>query len=1170
MSSSLSVQGIKKLLVANRSEIAIRILRACNELGLETVAVYSHEDRFALHRFKADESYEVGKGKDPVAAYLDIDDIIRVALETGADAIHPGYGFLSENPGLAQACLDNGIKFVGPSVDVLNSLGDKVSARQLAYNADVPTVPATKELPHDDQEILRQADQVGFPVMVKASWGGGGRGMRRCYERDKLLAEVESARSESLAAFGRDEVYLEKLVERARHVEVQVFGDAAGTVVHLFERDCTVQRRNQKVIETAPADNLRQSVRDAMTSAAVRLAKTAGYVNAGTVEFLYDVTTEDFYFIEVNPRVQVEHTVTEEVTGIDIVKAQIRIAGGGLIGTKGAKGCGIPQQSEIKCSGFAIQSRVTTEDPENNFMPDYGRIIAYRGATGFGVRLDGGTAFSGAIVTPHFDSLLEKVTAWGPSREEAVARLRRALREFRIRGVKTNLLFLLKVLEHDKFRDDKLTTRFIDNTPELFDFPIRRDRASKLLRFMGEVLVNENPEVKGRKAVERSKLVPLPDVEPIDVGQTPRQIWKESGTDGLVDWIKAQKQLLMTDTTFRDAHQSLLATRMRTFDLVAPLPQYQQALGNMFSLETWGGATFDVAYRFLKEDPWARLKKMREAAPDMLFQMLLRGSNAVGYTNYPDNVVKQFVREAVRAAPGGGVDLFRVFDSLNWVDNMRLAMDAVIEEGGICEATVCYTGDIFDPDRAKYNLKYYVDMAKQLEAAGAHMLAIKDMAGICRPPAVKKLVETLKQEVGIPIHFHTHDTSGGSLASVLAAAEAGVDIADACMGPMSGLTSQPNLGTIAYALAGTERDTGLDQESLNAVAHYWDGARRHYAAFETEMRSGTADVFVHEMPGGQYTNLRQQARATGLDSKWPEVVKRYAQVNRMFGDIVKVTPSSKVVGDMAIFMVSRGLTPEQVEDPDFNVDFPESVISFFRGELGIPTGGFPEVLQAKVLKGEAPLGQRPGALLEPHDVHKDRNYLTETFGLDVDDAPRAEARKQKLDQDLAAYMLYPKVFLDYASHRRDFGDTSVLPTPIFLYGPAEGEEFSIELDRGKRLIIRYLAKSEPDAKGQVTVFFELNGQPRNVVVVDQEVAKGVETRVKATSANHVGAPMPGAVVSLSVAPGDKIEKGDLIVTLEAMKMETNVFATQAGTIQSVHCAPGDQLDSKDLIAAFEG
>jgi len=1166
----MNVPGIQKLLVANRSEIAIRIMRACNELGIATVAVYSHEDRFALHRFKADESYEIGRGLDPVAAYLNIDDVIKVALETGADAIHPGYGFLSENPALAQACLDNGIKFVGPSVEVLNGLGDKVSARKLADNADVPTVPATAELPiGDDAQIMALAKEIGMPVMVKASWGGGGRGMRRVYELDQLLAEVQTAHSEALAAFGRGEVYLEKLVEKARHVEVQVFGDTAGNVVHLFERDCTVQRRNQKVIETAPATNLRQEVRDGMTQAAVRLAKTAGYTNAGTVEFLFDTNTESFYFIEVNPRVQVEHTVTEQVTGIDIVKAQIRIAGGGLIGGDEQTGCGIPDQSQIECRGYAVQSRVTTEDPENNFMPDYGRILAYRGATGFGVRLDGGTTFGGALVTPHFDSLLEKVTAWAPTRDEAILRLSRALREFRIRGVKTNLPFLLKVLDHEKFVADNLTTRFIDNTPALFDFPARRDRASKLLRFMGDVLVNENAEVKGRRSVERSKLVPLPNVQPIDTGLTARQVWKAQGAEGLVDWIKSNPGLLLTDTTFRDAHQSLLATRMRTFDLIAPLPQYQASLGNLFSLETWGGATFDVAYRFLKEDPWARLRKMRAAAPDMLFQMLLRGSNAVGYTNYPDNVVKYFVRQAINSAEGGGVDLFRVFDSLNWVDNMRVAMDAVIEEGGICEATICYTGDIFDPNRAKYSLQYYVDMAKELEAAGAHLLCIKDMAGICRPAAAKKLVEALRQEVGLPIHFHTHDTSGGALASILAAAEAGVDIADAAMGPMSGLTSQPNLGTVAVALRGTDRDTGLDRGALDAVAHYWDGARKHYAAFETEMRSGTSDVFHHEMPGGQYTNLRQQARATGLDSKWPQVVDRYAEVNQMFGDIVKVTPSSKVVGDMAIFMVSRGLTAEQVQDPDVDIDFPESVISFFRGELGIPTGGFPEMLQAKVLKGEAPLGQRPGAMLAPVDLHAERNVLIETFGLDDPTAPKRDARNVRLDQDLSAYLLYPKVFMDYARHRRDYGDTSILPTPIFLYGPEEGEEFSIELDKGKKLYIRYLAKSDPDPKGQVTVFFELNGQPRNVVVLDEEAGKDLATREKATSANHVGAPMPGAIVAVGVKAGDAVAKGDLLVTLEAMKMETNVFATRDGVIKAIHCEPGDQLDSKDLMISFE-
>ncbi|MGB1081474.1 MAG: pyruvate carboxylase [Alphaproteobacteria bacterium] len=1151
-----SPQPIRKLLVANRSEIAIRVFRGATELGIQTVAVYAHEDRFALHRFKADEAYEIGVGMEPIAAYLSVEEIIRVAQLSGADAIHPGYGFLSESPELAAAADAAGITFVGPRAQTLIDLGDKVASRKLAEAANVPTVPATDALPDGDAAADAAGEKIGLPVMVKASWGGGGRGMRRVYDADKLAEEVAIAKREAAAAFGKDDVYLEKLIEHARHVEVQVIGDTHGNVTHLFERDCSVQRRNQKVVEMAPATWLDEDTRQGMCQAAVRLAETAGYQNAGTVEFLYDVRDGAFYFIEVNPRIQVEHTVTEEVTSVDIVKTQLLIAGGATLAE-----AGVPEAEEDRRPrGVAIQCRVTTEDPENAFVPDYGKIVAYRSPAGFGVRLDGGTAFAGAVVTPHYDSLLAKVTVHAPDRDQGIARMSRALAEFRIRGIKTNLPFLQRVVRHDDFRTGVLTTRFIDDTPELFHFPPRRDRASKLLKFLGETVVNGNPEMEGRPAVARAPLQRLPLVDAdTKHRETAKTVFDRDGAAGLVKWIGAQDRLLVTDTTFRDAHQSLLATRMRTADLVAPMAAYENGLRGLFSLEVWGGATFDVAYRFLKEDPWQRLEQMRAAAPSHLFQMLLRGSNAVGYTNYPDNVVKDFVVKAFDN--GRGVDVFRVFDSLNWVDNMRVAIDAVIDAGAICEATICYSGDLLSPDEDKYTLAYYVDMARQFEAAGAHTLAIKDMAGVARPAAAAKLVETLKGEVGLPIHFHTHDTSGGQVATVLAASAAGVDIIDAAMDPLSGLTSQPNLGTIAEALRGLERDPELPRDTLDKIAHYWDGARRHYAAFEADMRAGSSDVFEHAMPGGQYTNLRQQARSLGIEHRWPEVVKRYADVNRLFGNIVKVTPSSKVVGDMALFMVSHNLSPKDVTNPDKEVAFPDSVVSFFRGDLGQPTGGFPQALQTKVLRGEAPLSERPGASLPPVDFAAVRAELAETFGRKPESVS---------DQDIAAYVLYPKVFLDFASHRRDFGDTSLLPTPVFFYGPEVGEELSVEIDAGKRLIIRLLAVSDPDAKGRRTVFFELNGQPRNVVIQDKNAAADITARPVATGApGEVAAPMPGAIVTVNVTVGDEVKKGDVLLSLEAMKMETSVYADRDGRVSEVFVKSGDQVDAKDLLLKFE-
>ncbi len=960
------MKEIKRLLVANRSEIAIRIFRAATELGIENVAIYAEEDKLSLHRFKADEAYRVGAGKGPIEAYLDIDEIIRVAKDTKVDAVHPGYGFLAESPEFAEACAEGGITFIGPKPETMRSLGNKVSARNLAVSVGVPVVPATDPLPTDPDELKRLAAGIGYPVMLKASWGGGGRGMRPIESEANLIDTVRSARREAAAAFGKDEVYFEKLVRRARHIEVQILGDTHGNLVHLFERDCTVQRRHQKVIERAPADGLSNETRLAMAEAALKIGRATHYIGAGTVEFLLDVDTGAFYFIEVNPRIQVEHTVTEVVTGIDIVKAQIRIAEGGHIGVVGETG--VPVQSEIVVDGHALQCRITTENPENNFIPDYGRITAYRGAFGFGIRVDGGTAYSGAVVTRFYDPLLEKITAWAPTPEETIARMLRALREYRIRGVATNLPFLEVVLEHPRFRNNEVTTRFIDETPDLFRYPPRVDRANRIATYIADVTVNGHPEVRGRAKPPAGAAKPE---APRFAGPAPegtKQLFDRLGPEGFARWMLEEKRPLVTDTTMRDAHQSLLATRFRTFDIVGAAESYAKGMPQLLSLECWGGATFDVAMRFVTEDPWERLAKLREKVPNVLLQMLFRGANAVGYKNYPDNVVRYFVKQAAAA----GMDVFRIFDCLNWVENMRVAIDAVAEEGKIAEGAICYTGDILDPKRAKYSLSYYVKLAKELEAAGCHLLAIKDMAGLLRAPAATVLVKALKEEIGIPIHLHTHDTSGLSGATVLAAVEAGVDAFDAAIDSMSGTVSQPCLGSLVAALESTDRATGLSPEAIREISFYWEAVRNQYASFESDLKAGASEVYLHEMPGGQYTNLREQARSLGLTGKWHKVAKAYHAANQLFGDIVKVTPSSKVVGDMALMMVSQDLTPDDVVDPEVEIAFPQSVVEMLRGDLGQPPGGWPKALQEKALKGEEPITVRPGSLLPPADLDAER------------------------------------------------------------------------------------------------------------------------------------------------------------------------------------------------------
>lgn len=1150
--------SIRKILVANRSEIAIRVFRAANELGIKTVAIWAEEDKLSLHRFKADESYQVGRGPHltrdlgPIESYLSIDEVIRVAKLSGADAIHPGYGLLSESPEFADACAQNGIIFIGPKPETMRRLGNKVAARNLAIEIGVPVVPATDPLPDDISEVKKLAAKIGYPLMLKASWGGGGRGMRAIRAEEDLDREVTEAKREAKAAFGKDEVYLEKLVERARHVEVQILGDTHGNAVHLYERDCSIQRRNQKVVERAPAPYLNDAQRQELAGYGLKIAHATDYIGAGTVEFLMDADTGAFYFIEVNPRIQVEHTVTEEVTGIDIVKAQIHILEGYAIGTPES---GVPEQKDIRLNGHALQCRITTEDPEQNFVPDYGRIQAYRSASGFGIRLDGGTAYSGAVITRYYDPLLVKVTASGSTPIEAIRRMDRALREFRIRGVATNLTFVEAIINHPKFQSNDYTTRFIDTTPELFTHMKRQDRATKLLTYVADVTVNGHPETKGRAEPVRDAAKPIvPWFGDRPVVDGTKQLLDKLGPQKFAEWMRNEKRVLMTDTTMRDGHQSLLATRVRTYDIARVASAYAQALPNLFSLECWGGATFDVSMRFLTEDPWERLAMVREGAPNILLQMLLRGANGVGYKSYPDNVVKYFVREAAR----GGMDLFRVFDSLNWVENMRVSMDAVLEENKLCEAAICYTGDILNPDRAKYDLKYYVDLAKQVEKAGAHIIAVKDMAGLLKPAAARTLFKTLREETDLPIHFHTHDTSGISAATVLAAVDAGVDAVDAAMDAFSGNTSQPCLGSIVEALHGSERDPGLDTETIRRISFYWEAVRNQYAAFESDLKGPASEVYLHEMPGGQFTNLKEQARSLGLETRWHEVAQAYADVNRMFGDIVKVTPSSKVVGDMALMMVSQDLTVADVENPDKDIAFPDSVVSMMRGDLGQPPSGWPESLQKKVLKDEKPFTVRPGSLLPAADLAAERKSIEETLGREI------------TDQEFASYLMYPKVFTDYAAAQENYGPTSVLPTPVYFYGLKPEEEVFVDLERGKTLVIVNQAMSETDEKGMVTVFFELNGQPRRVKVPNRAkgASGGVKRKAELGNERQVGAPMPGVVSTVAVTQGQNVKAGDVLLSIEAMKMETALRAERDGSIAEVLVRPGEQIDAKDLLITF--
>ncbi|GAB7388939.1 pyruvate carboxylase [Bacillaceae bacterium] len=1141
----------QKVLVANRGEIAIRIFRACTELNIRTVAIYSEEDSISLHRYKADEAYLVGEGKGPIEAYLDIDGIIEVAKRHDVDAIHPGYGFLSENAEFARRCEEEGIVFIGPTPEHLDMFGDKVKARQMAMKAQIPVIPGTEEPVEHLEDVMHFAKEHGYPIIIKAASGGGGRGMRIVRDASELEEAFNRARSEAKSAFGNPQVYVEKFVENPKHIEVQVIADRYGNAVHLFERDCSVQRRHQKVVEVAPSLSLSEELREKICQAGLRLMKEANYVNAGTVEFL---VTDDgkFYFIEVNPRIQVEHTITELITGIDIVQSQIRIAEGYALTDPEIA---IPEQEKIEKRGYAIQCRVTTEDPANGFMPDTGRILAYRSASGFGIRLDAGNGFPGAVITPHYDSLLVKVSSWALTFEQAAAKMLRTLKEFRIRGVKTNIPFLENVVSHPDFLSGNYTTSFIDTTPELFVFPKRRDRGTKLLTYIANTIVNGYPGLPKKEkkpSFAKPRIPRIPYNVPYREGT--KQLLEQQGAEGVVDWIRRQKKVLVTDTTFRDAHQSLLATRVRTFDLVQIAEATGKLAPELFSLEMWGGATFDTTMRFLKENPWDRLAQLREKIPNVLFQMLFRGANAVGYTNYPDNVIKEFIRESADA----GIDVFRIFDSLNWVEGMRLAIETVRETGKIAEAAICYTGDILDPNRPKYNLDYYIKLAKELEAAGAHILGIKDMAGLLKPYAAYELIRALKQEIGIPIHLHTHDTSGNGMAMLLKAVEAGVDIVDLAISSMSGQTSQPSLNAFVAALERHERATGLDLDNLQKLSDYWEDVRTYYSGFESGMKGSSADVYKHEMPGGQYSNLQQQAKSVGLGDRWEEVKEMYARVNKMFGDIVKVTPSSKVVGDMALFMVQNNLDEETIYEKGETINFPDSVVQFFQGYLGQPYGGFPKRLQEIVLKGREAFTRRPGELLPPVDFAKVERELQEKIGREV------------TKQDLLAYIMYPQVFLEKEQHEAEYSDVSVLDTPTFFYGLRPGEEISVEIEQGKTLIVKLISIGPVQADGMRTVYFELNGQPREITVQDQSVQATVQRKPKVQPGNpkQIGATMPGKVLKIMVEEGDKVKKGEHLIVTEAMKMETTIQAPADGTIKKIYVQEGDAIEAKDLLIEF--
>lgn len=1137
---------MKKVLVANRGEIAIRVFRACAELGISTVGIYAAEDEYSVHRFKADEAYLIGEGKKPIEAYLDIEGIIQVAKEAGADAIHPGYGFLSENLQFAKRCQEEGLTFIGPKLEHLDIFGDKIKAKEAAVKAGIQSIPGSDGPVDSVDEVLQFAKDYGYPIMIKAALGGGGRGMRVAFDDAQALEGYNRAKSEAKAAFGSDEVYVEKYIADPKHIEVQILGDVHGNVVHLFERDCSVQRRHQKVVEVAPCVSLSTELREKICGAAVQLMKHVGYVNAGTVEFL--VSGDDFYFIEVNPRVQVEHTITELITDIDIVTSQLLIAQGKDL----HKDIHIPHQENIYLKGAAIQCRITTEDPLNNFMPDTGKIDTYRSPGGFGVRLDVGNAYAGAIVTPYFDSLLVKVCTHGATFQAAIQKMQRCLKEFRIRGVKTNIPFMQNVIHNRVFQSGNAKTTFIDNTPSLFEFSSTRDRGNKTMKYIGEITINGFPGIdKKAKPFFEVPRVPNEIITQNKEIVTAKKILDKEGPQAVSKWVQEQQAVLLTDTTFRDAHQSLLATRVRTHDIEKIAAQTQFAIPQLFSSEMWGGATFDVAYRFLNEDPWERLRKIRQQMPNTLMQMLFRGSNAVGYSNYPDNVIQAFIKESAKQ----GIDVFRIFDSLNWTAQMEPSIQAVLDTGKIAEAAICYTGDINDPLRSKYDIHYYKQMAKDLESLGAHIIAIKDMAGLLKPQAAYRLISELKDTVDVPIHLHTHDTSGNAIMTYEKAIQAGVDIVDVAISAMSAHTSQPSMSSLYYALLGDKRAPQMDIQKAQALNHYWEDVRPYYQSFENGMNAPQTEVYLHEMPGGQYSNLQQQAKAVGLSDKWDEVKQMYRKVNMMFGDIVKVTPSSKVVGDMALFMVQNQLTEEDLYEKGDTLSFPDSVVSFFEGQLGQPVGGFPEKLQKIILKGRPAITVRPGQLAPAVDFEKVRKELAEKVGF----TPK--------DEQVLSYLMYPQVFLDYCKAYDQFGEVKLLDTPTFFYGMRLGEKINVEIEKGKVLIIRLDEIGEADEEGNRILFFNLNGQRREIVVNDKSIQSTIVHRKKAepTDKNQYGATMSGSVLQVLVKKGDHVKKGDVLMITEAMKMETAIEARFDGVVDHLYVHPGETIQSGDLL-----
>ncbi|GAB4242160.1 MAG: pyruvate carboxylase [Ekhidna sp.] len=1140
----------KKIMVANRGEIAIRVLRAISELHIRSVAIYTHEDRYSLHRYKADEAYQIGANEEPLKPYLDIEEIIAVAKENEVDAIHPGYGFLSENVTFARRCGEEGITFIGPKPEVMSQLGDKVMAKKVARAADVPVIEDNKEPLLDNETAKKEASRIGYPVIIKASAGGGGRGMRVVRDEKQLLKSFDEAKSEAGKAFGDDTIFLEKYVENPKHIEVQILADNQGNMVHLFERDCSVQRRFQKVVEVAPSVGLKDATREKLYAYALKIAKQVSYNNAGTVEFLVD-PEENIYFIEVNPRVQVEHTITEEVTGIDIVRTQILIAAGCTLEHPQIF---IKGQDDIQTKGFAVQCRVTTEDPENGFTPDYGTVIAYRSAGGFGIRLDAGNVYQGVKISPFFDSLLVKVTAKGRTLKGAAQRLHRALREFRVRGVKTNIGFLENVIYTKDFYEGRATVNFIDSHPELFEIKKKFDRGTKTLNYIGEVSVNGNPDIKSfdpNRTFRTPKVPPVPKNAKVPAGS--RDLLKKLGREGFVKVIQDDPKIHYTDTTFRDAHQSLLATRFRTQDMLKVARSYAVENPQVFSLEMWGGATFDVSMRFLKESPWKRLTQLREAIPNILFQMLLRGSNGVGYTAYPDNLIEQFIETSAEK----GMDIFRIFDSLNWIENMKVSIRAVRERTeALAEACICYTGEIQDNKQKKYTLQYYLDMARQLEDEGAHMLAIKDMAGLLKPYSAQLLISEMKKAVDLPIHLHTHDTSSIQSAMYLKAIEAGVDIVDVALASMSGLTSQPNFNSLVASMQYHERGREMNLESLNRHATYFEDVREFYYPFESGLKAGTAEVYDHEIPGGQYSNLRPQAIALGLEHKFETIKENYAKVNDLFGDIIKVTPSSKVVGDMAMFMTANDLTVEDIFEKGHALSFPESVIGFFRGELGQPHGGFPAEISKLILKNQKPLQGRANDSMMPVDFDKEFESFQKEF-------PRTEF------EDFLSYKLYPKVFKEYYQHLQDYDEVTHLPTTAFFYGMKVGEEIMVEIGKGKTIIIELVGLTEPDELGMRAVAFRLNGQIRRIMVRDKRVAVQKISNKKAESDNEIGSPLQGKIAEVKVKEGDKISQDDILFVIEAMKMETTVSSPIDGKVKKIHLTDGQLVEQDDLIIELE-